>query len=127
VFRGHTNSVNDVAHIPNTDTAMSVSTDHTVRLWGLDNGLELARLTDHTSFVTSLDVSADGKYALSGDGRGQVILWDVPSTSAIRTFNAHDGAVWAVAFSPDMKSALTGGADNLIRQWRLDTGKQVLP
>ena len=33
----------------------------------------------------------------------------------------------SVVFSPDMKSALTGGADNLIRQWRLDTGKQVLP
>jgi WD40 repeat protein/serine/threonine protein kinase len=35
----------------------------------------------------------------------------------------HDGWVWAVAFSPDGRTALTGGKDCMARRWDVRTGK----
>jgi len=32
-----------------------------------------------------------------------------------------------VAFTPNTKTVLTGGADNLIREWYLDNGEQLSP
>jgi WD40 repeat protein/tRNA A-37 threonylcarbamoyl transferase component Bud32 len=37
----------------------------------------------------------------------------------------HDGWVWAVAFSPDGRTALTGGKDNLARRWDARTGRPI--
>jgi WD40 repeat protein/tRNA A-37 threonylcarbamoyl transferase component Bud32 len=37
----------------------------------------------------------------------------------------HDGWVWAVTFSPDGRTALTGGTDNVARRWDTRTGRQI--
>ena len=35
--------------------------------------------------------------------------------------------VWSVVFSPDSRTLLTGGADNIIRRWNAATGEPVDP
>jgi len=37
----------------------------------------------------------------------------------------HDGWVWAVAFSPDGHTALTGGTDKVAHRWDTRTGRQI--
>ncbi|HWG42526.1 MAG TPA: protein kinase [Gemmataceae bacterium] len=37
----------------------------------------------------------------------------------------HDGWVWAVAFSPDGRTALTGGNDKVARRWDTRTGRPI--
>ncbi|HTU89263.1 MAG TPA: protein kinase [Gemmataceae bacterium] len=37
----------------------------------------------------------------------------------------HDGWVWAVGFSPDSRTALTGGSDGLARRWDTRTGRPI--
>jgi WD40 repeat protein len=52
-------------------------------------------------------------------------LWDVPGRRLLRTFLGHEKPVWAVAFVPDGKHAVSGGYDTVIKVWELDTGRTV--
>ena len=37
----------------------------------------------------------------------------------------HEKAVWSVAFSPDGKTALSGGGDEVLRLWDLSSGLEI--
>jgi WD40 repeat protein len=71
-------------------------------------------------------LSPDGKRALSA-GRSDplVRLWDVKTGKELRQFRGHTSWVWTVAFSPDGKHILSGGADRTIRLWDAQTGKEL--
>ncbi len=51
-------------------------------------------------------------------------LLDIQYPSACE-FVGHEGAVYAVSFSPDGRYLLTGGEDNMVRLWDVLNGKQV--
>lgn len=54
----------------------------------------------HTAPIGTLTVSADGKYAVSGDAAAAVCVWEATSGVAIATLPvAHRGALTAIAFS----------------------------
>ncbi len=40
-------------------------------------------------------------------------------------FRGHEGPVFGVAYLPDNQTILTGGVDNTIRLWNLQTGKEI--
>jgi WD40 repeat protein len=54
-----------------------------------------------------------------------MILWDRETAQPIRRFTGHEGIVWDVAFSPDGRRALSGGADKVLRLWDLATGRML--
>ena len=55
--------------------------DLTLRLWDVDSGIELCRLTGHRAPVTTVSLSADGRLALSGSLDGTIRLWKLPEAS----------------------------------------------
>src|SRR5205823_3617849 len=74
----------------------------------------------------------DGRRALSAGQRhgrtdsGVMRLWDLAGVKEVRCF-AMPGQVYAVAFSPDGRRALSGGNDwARLRLWDLETGKELL-
>jgi WD40 repeat protein len=54
-------------------------------------------------------------------------LWDVASGRALRLFRGHRKPVWAVAYTPDGKEALSAGYDEVVKVWDLATGNLVAP
>ena len=61
---------------PNADR-MAVGCGNGVRLFDLNTYTPLRTLSGHDAPITVLKVWSDGKYLVSGDGQGVVIIWDI--------------------------------------------------
>jgi WD40 repeat protein len=91
-----------------------------VHLWELSTARRLGTFHGHRGAVTSVCLSFDGRYALSGSTDATVKLWDVESGECLRTFAGHADAVTSVALSGDARFVLSGSADRTLRLWILD-------
>ena len=85
----------------------------------------------HTDGVTSVAVSGDGKWAISGSEDATVRVWYVErrpgplilSGHCQRTLRGHSGWVHSVAMvGPRGLRCVSSGADKTVRVWDLETG-----
>lgn len=79
----------------------------------------------HKDRITSVDLSPDGRYALSGSEDKTVKLWDVATGRELRSFVGHTGEVTSVAFNSDGRFALSGSWDETLILWSVDTGNRI--
>jgi len=79
----------------------------------------------HRDWVSSVFISPDGGYALSGSGDETLRLWDMSSGECLRVFEGHEGSVLSVFISPDGRYALSGGLDWTLRLWDMSSGECV--
>ena len=74
---------------------------------------------------TSMEIcySRDGKLFAAGSNAGQVTIWNAETHKLVRTFNAHDRMISAIAFSNDNSLIFTAAADKSLKAWQVATGK----
>jgi cytochrome c len=75
--------------------------------------------------VISAAISPDGMFAAAASIGGSVAIIDRKTRALARTLVGPGLPVWSVAFMPDSRTLLTGGADNIIRRWNAATGEPV--
>lgn len=133
---GHENTITSVAFAAEGQV-VSGSLDGTLRVWDIEKGQELRRLSGHSAGVHALAVSADGQRVLSGagtysmDGNQPVAtdctlrLWDLSTGHELRHCVGHKGPVMAVALSADGRFALSGSHDKTVRLWDLANGQEL--
>ena len=87
---GHTDYVRAAAVSPsNGETWASGAYDHTVRLWDVVKGEELAVLRGHANHVTAVAFSPDGIILASGSDDGTVKLWNTNTGDCVSTLSGH--------------------------------------
>lgn len=98
-----------------------------IRLWDVASGKPHGEpLRGHTSFVSSLAFSPDGKTLASGSFDNTIRLWDVVSGQQIGApLTGHTYWVVSIAFSPDGKTLASGALDDTIRLWEVPSGKPL--
>jgi cytochrome c len=77
--------------------------------------------------VISIAISPDGALVAAASIGGSVAVIDRKTRNLARTLVGPGLPVWSVAFLPDSRTLLTGGADNIIRRWNAATGEPVDP
>ncbi|MBA4349532.1 MAG: hypothetical protein C0415_06050, partial [Thermodesulfovibrio sp.] len=76
--------------------------------------------------VSSLVLSPDGKYVLSGGHDKTIKLWDALTGKERRQFaSGHTRYVKYLVFSHDGRYALSGSDDKTIKLWDIETGKEI--
>ncbi len=94
--------------------------------------------TGHEGPITSVDISPDGRYALSAGGLRRshvgdieryvpdpiqdytVRMWNLETGEEVGCFEGHEGSVWDVAFGPDGLTALSASSDKTLILWDVD-------
>ena len=74
-------------------------------------------LAGHSSWVSAIAFSPDGKQIASGSGDETIKLWDARTSDLQKTLAGHSNWVWAVAFSPDGKQIASGSDDKTIKHF----------
>jgi len=76
--------------------------------------------------VGHLAFSPDGKVLAAASGY-QIDLWNIAAGERLAGFNIGKtrGRIRNLAWSPDGKAIATGGTDNCVRLWSVETGKQT--
>src|SRR5712671_4010712 len=77
--------------------------------------------------VISFAISPDGALVAAASIGGSVAVINRKTRELARTLVGPGLPVWSVAFMPDSRTLLTGGADNIIRRWNAATGEPVDP
>jgi cytochrome c len=78
-----------------------------------------------TTPIIALAVSADGKLIAAAGIRGSVTIVERAERKVMRTLVGPGLPVWSVAFFPDNKTLLTGGADRMVRRWDAESGEHI--
>jgi WD40 repeat protein len=71
----------------------------------------------HISTINAIDFSRDGKLLISGSSDNNIKLWDVETSTLIKTFSEHVTATRDVKFTPDGMSAISA-ENSYIVYWR---------
>lgn len=118
-------NVRSFAYTPDSKYLLAGS-HYDLKYWDLKTG-ELIKTFpgEYSKVVWSVDISFDGKFALSGDNSGTVKLWDIQTGKETKIFRGHTRTVNSVAFSPDGKYAVSGSDDGTTRLWDIATGKEL--
>jgi WD40 repeat protein len=108
VFAEHTNSVNGVALAADGRTAVTASSDKTIRFWDMMSGAR-TNIIRHTDPLNAVAISPDGRTLAVGDRSPAIVLFDVATRQELKRLPKPDGPVMWMAFSPDGRSLATLG------------------
>jgi len=124
VFTGHTDAVRSIAFIPGTSTFFSAGSDGQVLKWDInDPEKKYTVVIDNELVNRIIDVSNDGKWLACGtDGMGiQLFNINGPPGQQPVTLSGHTNRIRALNFMPDNQHFLTGGLDNQILIWNVNS------
>lgn len=82
---GHADRIHDIVSTPDSRMLMTASQDSTVRVWSPSQKALLRVLTGHAVGVTALGLSSNGKWLVSGGGRGEILIHDLTQDFARRS------------------------------------------
>ena len=99
--------------------------EYNVILQDIRSSKKLKRLKGHNNVINTITLSANGKFAASGDWDGVIKLWNLKTGKDDRTLIGHTGTVSSIKFSPDERILISTSDDSTTRLWNTSTGQEI--
>jgi tRNA A-37 threonylcarbamoyl transferase component Bud32 len=116
--------VRSLCWLPGSNT-VAVASGATVRLFDVDSGQELRKLTGHTDTIRAVAANKDGSRLATGADDRTVRWWDAQNGRELLRCNGHTGSVTSVALAPDGEHILSGSRDQTLKLWNIRNGKNL--
>ncbi len=120
---GHSSDVLDVAFSPDGQTLASASSDHSIKIWNLKLGVEVASI--RVIRVKTLSFSPGGGFLACGSD-ASIRLWDVENWQEKAVMRGHKQSVECLAWSPNGQIIASGSFDHSIKFWDATSGKETI-
>lgn len=85
--------------------------DQHLRIWNLDTGC-VQVLPGHSA-IWDVAYSPDGLWLISADDAGMLCFWDAADGQLVRTVQAHQAGIWAIALDPLGHTLATASSNDL--------------
>jgi cytochrome c len=123
----------NIVTLPSPLNAVAVARDGEIVTGGADGKLYflspagdvLGSLQASPTPVIALAISPDGTRVAAAGIRGSVAIVARATRTVTHTLVGPGLPVWSVAFFPDSRTLLTGGADRTLRRWSADSGEPM--
>lgn len=114
---GHYGAVNTVVFAKDGLSCFTGSDDAQIKQWDVSTRQETNLLWLHNWPVTSLAVSADGRYLVSGSSDKTALMWNITSGLPVQGFRGHSTVAANAVFGAEDKEILTVTLAGSIRRW----------
>lgn len=129
-FDQATAGITGLAFLPNGDQFVGSSMDGNLYWWGVSydakkrvfSGYHFRTVGAHTDGVLCLSMSAGGQRFITGGMDHRVAVWNLDG-GQIRAFSDPKLPIYAVAISPDGKTAAGAGREGLIYIWDVEANR----
>ncbi len=122
---GHTEAVYSAKFSPDGKLILTISKDHTAKLWDATTGMLLNTLKGHTGEIYSAVFSPDGEMIATASIDHTCRIWETLTGKIIKVLKEHEGGINTVQFSEDGDALLTVGTDKSFRVWNFKTGNMI--
>ena len=125
VYKGHSDAINSLVFIPNTNIFYSAGSDGRIFRWDLDDKARKPVLVVNNKTINrSLSVSNNGKWMICGTSGMAIIVFKLGTGNIIAPdyFKGTTSNITFLTFLPDNIHFISTGDDNKIFIWNIETG-----
>jgi WD40 repeat protein len=123
---GHHGIVSWLALSPDSHLlASSATADDNLKLWNVASGSEITGANIPAGAAVPA-FSPDGRILAVAGPQTSLVLWDLSTSTSIRTLASNTGAATVLAFSPGGRFLVAGTADGAVALFDPSTGEQLL-
>ncbi|MFP4322426.1 MAG: protein kinase domain-containing protein [Anaerolineales bacterium] len=115
-----------IAYHRASDTLATALFSGQVIVWDATTWEERYILTDGITLPTRVRISPQGDIGVVGTFTGDLLMWNMEDQQIVQTFDNHTDSVLAVAFTADGQLMASGGRDDRVILWDVNTGDPLI-
>jgi WD40 repeat protein len=119
--------VTAAAFSPDGRSIITVSSDHTARIWNSETGEPVGIPLVHEGRVHEAAFSRDGRRLMTASDDGAARIWNAATGELLVPPLEHRETVNTAIFSLDGRRVVTASNDDTARVWETATGSPVTP
>jgi U3 small nucleolar RNA-associated protein 12 len=120
---GHRTDVRTLS-LSSDDALLASGSNGSLKVWNVKT-TKCVRTMECGYSICSAFLPGD-RHIVVGTKSGDLMLYDVGSSTLLETFSAHSSEIWGVCVRPDGKGLVSGGADKDVKFWDFEIKDVVI-
>ncbi|KAM0754199.1 WD40 repeat-like protein [Meredithblackwellia eburnea MCA 4105] len=114
---GHRSDVRALA-VSSDDVLLASASTGAVKIWNIKTTKCIRTL--ECGYALCCTFLPGDRHLVVGTKAGEILLFDLSSSSLLETFEAHTGPVWSLDVRPDSRGLVSGSGDKDIKFWEFE-------